>query len=107
MSLIALFGRIGRSRPTHVGRGLKLVGLLVVPLTAMSPYARRAWVEIVVILAYIILPMCRPTHVGRGLKSNGYFGGIYARRSPYARRAWVEILTGASSGFENTVALRT
>ena len=64
---------LARSRPTHVGRGLKFAkdGFFKPPLR--SPYARRAWVEIQKWRSCRLPVQGRPTHVGRGLKYKGNF----------------------------------
>ena len=73
------------------------IGRLLHPARAyMSPYARRAWVEILPHREHFFSFSGRPTHVGRGLKWSLTGTQTTKRQSPYARRAWVEIQSTAT-----------
>ena len=58
-----------KSRPPHGGRGLKSSLSILVPVVAVSPSPRRAWIEIDISIIYCNKSFSRPPHGGRGLKS--------------------------------------
>ena len=57
----------------------------------MSPPARGAWIEMVVIALFSAKVECRPPHGGRGLKSFHRDVNLFHHKSPPARGAWIEI----------------
>ena len=79
-------------RPTHVGRGLKFLLTPIFLILLRSPYARRAWVEILWCCFwryFYMSPYARRAWVEMDFEK----ADAMIERSPYARRAWVEIFS--------------